>query len=336
MQPVEILDNGTVDFSVDLTQMTGERNVTLYPMLMRFFTVIVPKASPYAAFEGILILASDSFAYYSITATLAVILTLVISRYVKCKKLLVFECFIDVLNLMINDNLRVNYSLLSLSEASLIVPLTFVGFLVSNVFMSNLKSHLTRPIVRHQIKTIEEIYSSPFPYLTYNERYIQKESELLENILKTGNWRNRMTVANSSEMIRLVNEDAEITFCDYTHIVKFIAKKRKYHVSDVNLQWMWFSYNARYDFPFMGRINEIIQWVKVSGLYDKWRNEYASRIQSQYANDLTEKNIETLPVPVFIVYSYVVGGILLILEILIKKYQPVEILEKKLNRILSG
>lgn len=330
MEPVEILDNGTVDFSVDLTEMTGHRNATLYPLLVRFFTVIVPKASPYPASEAIfLILTADSIAYVLVTSALAVIMVLAISRYVVCGRLLIFECVVDVVKLLTNYNYGIKYAMLSRSEASLIVPLTFAGFIISNVFLSNLKSHLTRPIIRHQIETVEEVYHSSFPYLTYNEYFIKRESELLEKILPRGDWHKRMNLANSSEITRLVNEDAGITFCDYQHIIKFIASRRKYHVSKVNLQLMWFSYNARYDFPFMERVNEIIQWIKVSGLYDKWRHHFAVLHRAQYKIDFTEKAIETVSVPVFIVYGYIVGGILLILEILCKKYQLMEILEKK-------
>lgn len=71
--------------------------------------------------------------------------------------------------------------------------------------------------------------------------------------------------------------------------------------------------------------------MRTAGLYEKWRKYEIAILESVYKNSATETAIEVLPVPLFIFYGYIAGVIVLIMEIIFKKYKFKEILEKKLK-----
>ncbi len=332
MQPVEILDDGKVDVSVDLIEVTGKRIVTVYPLTMEILLVVVPKALPYTAAEAFIKnLTSNSLSIYFLITIAVSILMLTIARYIKKNKILFVECSFDVLHLLLNDNIGINYSLLTHSEILLIVPLTFVGFLIVNGFLSSLRSQLTLPIMQHQVDTTEDLYNSSLQYFTYNEYWMEKETILLNNLLKREDWQSQMVLLNSSQTLRLVNQEKSLAFSEYQFMAKILVKIKKYHVSQIQLQWIWFSYNARYDFPFIDRINEIIQRVQTAGLYNQWRKYAIAILEKAYEKSATETTIEVLPVPMFVFYGYIAGLIVLFMEIIFKKYKFKEILETKLK-----
>lgn len=126
MEPLEILDNGTVDIHADLTELS--RVVTIYPMIMEILTVVVPKARPYPEFAAYLkTVTSDSFFGYSLIIIILIIFLITAFRYVKYKKILLYQSAADILNLLMNDNGAIKYQQLTYSEMFLIIPLTFAG-----------------------------------------------------------------------------------------------------------------------------------------------------------------------------------------------------------------
>ncbi|KAJ6645350.1 hypothetical protein Bhyg_00555 [Pseudolycoriella hygida] len=131
----------------------------LYPMHSLLFCILTPEALPYSEFTSYLrnILSNEFFVYTSVTIT-SVIVLLVIARYKNQRKIQFFACATDVFNLLMNDNSAMKYNRLSLVEVLVIVPLTFVGFVIINCIFSNLQSHITRPFPQPQIKTLEDIY----------------------------------------------------------------------------------------------------------------------------------------------------------------------------------
>lgn len=132
-----------------------------YPPEIPSFNILVPEALPYAEFLGYIenILASEACIYASITI-IVIMLLLVVVRYRKQNQILFFESVADVINLLSNDNCNIKYQRLNRSEGVLIVPLTFVGLVIINGILSNLKSHITQPFLQPQISTIEQIYRS--------------------------------------------------------------------------------------------------------------------------------------------------------------------------------
>lgn len=196
-----------------------------------------------------------------------------------------------------------------------------------NGILSILQSYLTQPILQVQIDTIEDLYYSLTPILSPNEYWLKKETELLNNLLKPrlihGDFSDRMRLSNNSEIVHQYLLDTPISFTEFESIAKIICKYKRYHVTQLQLSWIWYSYNLRYDFPFIERINEVIQWVRVAGLYDKWwRDEYQNNINMIISTNIGMKSdIEEFQVPMFIVYGWVASGIVLIIEIIWKKYK---------------
>ncbi len=132
-----------------------------YPVEMPSYTILAPEVLPYAEFLSYLqnILASEFCIYASITIVMIMIM-LAMVRYMKQKKILFFESVADVVNLLMNDNSKIEYQRLNRNEVLLIVPLTFVGLVITNGILSNLQSHITQPFPQPQISTIEEVYRS--------------------------------------------------------------------------------------------------------------------------------------------------------------------------------
>lgn len=146
----------------------------MYPMMMISNNIIVPETQPYSDFSSYLrTLTSDSFFEYSFGAIAAIVLSLSAFRYIEQKKICFFQSCVDVLNLLFNDNSYIKYQRLSRAEIFLIIPLTFVGFVIVNGILSNLQSYVTRPVLQSQIKTFEDLYKAPIP-VTTNVRILER------------------------------------------------------------------------------------------------------------------------------------------------------------------
>lgn len=320
LEPLDILDNGTIDIHADLTELTEQSIVTLYPMIIEILLIVVPKASPYPTFTAYLhTMFSDGLFCYVLVVIIIVVLLLTICRYLRCKKLLFFQSVADVLNLLMNDNGAINYPQLTHSEVSLIIPLTFAGFVLFNGFLSNLKSHFTQPIIQPQIDTLEDYYKSGLSISTPNDFWRKKVIQLLNSLSKYDDWDDRMRENNSSEVIRQIVTDSKFSFFEYESTAKGICKYKKYHITKIQLQWIWFSYNVRYDFPFTEHVNEVIQWVRCAGLYNKWWMDLDEEKLWKYGGQ--ESQAESFSMPIFIVYGWIASAAVFIVEIIWKKFK---------------
>lgn len=317
LDPLEIVDNGTVDIHVDLSQLMGERIVTLYPMIIEHLVMVVPKALPYPAIVAYYrTMSSDGFFVYFVMLIVGVMSLLTICRYIKCHKILVFQCAAEVLNLLVNDNQAIIYQKLTRSEICLILPMTFTGFVIANGFLSNLKSHITKPILQPDIDTVEELYMSSLPILVPNDYWLGEQMRLLQNI-SSYNWRKRIVNTNKP-LISLVRAKTSFSYLEYGSIAIEVCKHHRYHIAKIPLQWIWFGYNVRYDFPFTERINEVILWAQAAGLYDQW---WVGKKAEHISRDAKGSQIESFSFPTFIVYGWVAGFIVLVMEIIWKKFE---------------
>lgn len=308
LERVEMLDNGTVDILADLTDITDHRVITIYPVVFEIISVVVPEPELYTAIEAYMkiVTSSDFFGYFLILIAVAV-LVLMGSRYINGKKCLMFQCIVDVTNLLINDNAAIKYQRLSLSELFLIIPMTFAGFIIVNGFVSSLKSHLTRPVIRPQIETIEELYRSPIPFMSVNEFWLSEEMEFL-------------------------NAMFPFAFTEYNSLAKRFCKFRKYHITQIRTLQMQYSYSARDDFPFIDRVNEIIQRVTTAGLLDKWLYD-ASDYDKEFRIIATETHTDHFYAPLFIVYGWIAGLVVLVIEVNWKKIIAIKLRAKSMIAI---
>lgn len=138
---------------------------------MASHVIVVPEALPYPEFLSYLLLITSKnvFGYCSVTIV-AIMILLSIFRYIKEKKIWFFQSVVDVISLLMNDNGTIKYHKLSPSERFMIVPLTFVGFVIAHGIFSNLQSYLTRPIHQPQINTID-VYRSPYQIFLHSPTF---------------------------------------------------------------------------------------------------------------------------------------------------------------------
>lgn len=163
-------------------------------------TILVPEAVPYPKYSAYLRNAtSGEFFVLSIVSFVAVLVVLVLIRYVTQKKLLISQTMADVINLLMNDNGFIRYNQLCHSEIAVIDPLTFTGLVVTNGILSSLQSHVTRPVVlQHQVHSIEDIYHSPFPVVVLNEQWRDIMIRYFSDRSEYKDWDDKIIVNNSA------------------------------------------------------------------------------------------------------------------------------------------
>ncbi len=151
--------NPTIDIFTNTYTTKSSEIVSIYPVYMSQYSILVPEALPYSEFTSYLqnILSSKFYVLSSIIIA-ATILLLCVIRFKKEKKMQFYGCVTDVLNLLMNDNSSVKYQKLNQLEGFIIVPLTFVGLVLVNGILSTLQSHIAKPYLQHQINSAEDIY----------------------------------------------------------------------------------------------------------------------------------------------------------------------------------
>lgn len=100
-----------------------------------------------------------------------------------------------------------------------------------------------------------------------------------------------------------------------------------YHQCHITTSKKLFTYIVHKRFLFLERLNDIIQQLKSSGLYDLWeQKEYAKREKKIAKHNLKRLKIsravtssERSDFPMFIVYGWFAGVVVFILEIVWKK-----------------
>lgn len=234
LRPVEVLDNGTVDIHADLTDAMEHQIINIYPVQFEIVSMVVPLPEPYTAIEAYTKTATSSdFVGYSLIMIIVATFVLMVSRYINGRKSVILQSLVDVVNLLTNENGDIKYQRLSLSEIFLIVPLTFAGFIIVNGFLSSMQSHITQPVLRPQIKTIEDLYRSPIPIMSLNEYFLSKDTESLNALLGHGNFSFKMHVINSSVSSQLILNDFPFSFGEYDYFAKVVCKYRNYRISRI-------------------------------------------------------------------------------------------------------
>lgn len=328
----QLLEYDKIDVITTKYSFDAEDLVNIYPMVMEAFVIMVPEAEPFPEITAYLraMTSETIFGYTLITITLTV-LCLTFFRYVKQKRILFFQSAADVLNLLINDNGQIRYNELSRIEAFLIVPLTFVGFVVTNGILSTLKSHLTRPQIQPQINTVDDIYRSPFPIYTHYEIWVQRAVDVLQNFSKHADWSNKFrvtefeTIENEMQSYNTSMSFLErLSYADFVLVVQKRLNIRGYHIPPLYIDKYVASYPVNDDFPFIDRLNEIIHWIRNAGLYEKWcREEFNYFVENISKNRellkfRDQSDVEKFEVPIFIVYGWFVGVTVFVIEILWK------------------
>lgn len=262
-----------IDFDTDRLEPIGETNVLIYPIFKDKTVMIVPKSKPYPKFLAYLQLfaSTNVFMYIIFTIVLTIVL-LTLIRYKGEKNTSIFQSGSEILYLLMNENGFIRYQLRSFPEVSLLVPLTFAGFIFTNGFMSVLQSYLIQPVMQPQINTLEDIYKSDI--------LIYPQLNVLETALD--NMFRNLTIYNGPKKVGQGHYQSRIlrffsgifpeseNFWKEKEQAEEKLDVRGFHVSEVYLQESLYSYRVNDAFAFADRMNDIINQLQGAGLIERW------------------------------------------------------------------
>lgn len=255
----DYLENELIIPKVSAQEKLAE--LVVYPMVMIADLIIVPDAPPYSDFTAYLRSAmSDKFCILFLITILGAVLLLSIFRYIKQKKILIAQSVADVLNLIMNDNEHIKYQRLSRIEIFLIVPLTFVGFVIVNGILSNMQSYLTEPVLQPQINTIEEIYRSPFPILATGDFWPKKLNEVLTRLTTHDDWSDKI-IALPENLMQEQIESYNRSICFFRESIRAntVLRVQKwlnikgFHNPQIEISMFHYSYLANESFIYLER-----------------------------------------------------------------------------------
>lgn len=333
----EALQNGIDVMNNTYVPKNSEEDLFVYPVDMRDYVVIVPEALPYSEFSSYLINGmSGDFFIYSILSTIGSIAVLVFLRYTKQKMIFILQSCADVFNLLLNDNGRIKYQLLMRAEVFVIVPLTFVGFILVNGVLSNLQSHLTRPALRPQIDTPADIFTSKIPIITNSVGWKKILINMLADKTKysKSEWDSHIVVDEGADIdfTSLYNKTNAFLLDSYVVDILLRTQKRLnikgYHRPHIQISKLLFTYMVHKRFLFFERLNDIVQRLKSAGFYDLWLRRDGSVLEGMVRtlnlvllHRRQATSVERLQFPTFIVYGWLAGFVVFVLEIIWKKFR---------------
>lgn len=317
----------------------------LYPIYTLTAVIVVPEAIPYSSFTNYLTAIASDQLFISIFITILVTVSFLTGiRYIKERKIKIFQSTVDVLNvLLINDNANITYQRLCLAEVFILSALTFGGFAIVNVITSMFQSHLTRPYKQFEIDTIEDLYRSPFPVVT-SDGYTDSLNELLNNLYEHEGWTEKMQSMEVPEFIEQINTfNASMSFpFDQARAERLIKLQKQLNIrgyripSESHLEDIWTSYVSCDDYPFIDRLNDIIHRIQSAGLFERWfekeLQEWLQHIRVRNRNITRETMgdivFDQFQFVEFIMYGYVAAGLVFVLEILWSKVKMIKVVRR--------
>ncbi len=276
-------DPDDIDITATLAVYPRSEGLSMYPLMMETLVMVVPESLPFGMYSSYLrsIISLDIFGWYLAVVGVAVVL-LTLIRY-KIRKTVEFsKSLVDVANLLLNENADIKYQNLSYAEATLIVPLTFTGFLIVNGFLSVFQSFLTRPNMQPQIDTMDDLYKSSIKILVPPGYWKKEIFDLLNDHYYQKDWAGKLILAETSEITRHVSShNTSIAFIVFDKMAKTLLVSQKrysvrwYRISSEGsaLMYRLFTFGVNENFPFIERANEIVHWLHNAGMYDKWEKE---------------------------------------------------------------
>lgn len=305
----------------------------LYPMMMLSNDIVVPEAQPYSDFTAYLrTLTSDSFFGYTLVAIAAIVASLTACRYIKQKRIEFVESLLDVVNLLLNDNTSIKYKRLSRAEIFLIAPLTFVGFVIVNGMLSSLQSYVTQPVFQPQIKTLDDLYSSPLPISTMSDYWKDRMIDVVTNRSERNDWSDKIIGMDPDDFLDQINAynmstSYLVSSPDATLLLH--AQKRLdirgFYNTGIQIAGKHYTYTVSEKFIFFDRLNEMIHRMNSAGLYQQWVQKFFAFNERIIVENNKKKSIEREEVdtnqfefPMIIVYGWIASVFVFVMEFLWK------------------
>ncbi|KAG4065969.1 hypothetical protein HA402_006687 [Bradysia odoriphaga] len=305
-------------------QIAVWKGLSLYPIKMTTFVLVVPEAIPFASFNSYLqTVSSDRMSPWSIATIILLIILLTVTRRNKRE---IFRSAVDVINLLAGDNSAIRYQKLLPAEAALIVPMTFVGFFTVNGLSSTYQSFYTRPTLHQQINSIDGLYQSTIPIFVTPGYWENEILNILNDQYKQRDWRRKIRTLNTSDLNREIYlRNSSISFFTLDKAAKIlIASQRRwgvrgYRIIGESTAFMkkLHSFYVNENFPFIECANEVTLRAQSAGLFIKWNNDEEDN-QSKALNVDLNKDSDTgrnFPVQLFIVYGWIAGCVVFGIEI---------------------
>lgn len=274
--------NSRQDFLANSLEQRAHK-VCLYPYQQVVTQLIVPHAKPYSNVMAYLQNRAWTrlFVYTAIVVTMSSLL-LVISGYLRKKKISPFQRLVDVVNLLLSENSAIRYGNLYRAEVFIILPLTFTGLIVMNGILSLLQSYLTSPIYQPQINSVEDLYKSSTLIIENVEAgLVDQYARKLEDISKHGGWIEKFHEVLGDEITAEIETfNGSIAFFSNEADAQVLLDVQKrlgleaYHLLRDNFfAKNLISFEVRPDYPFVEPINDIIHRLQSGALIDKWMKE---------------------------------------------------------------
>lgn len=269
--------------SVSEHQLVGEFKNQLYPMIMEKMCIIVPNSAPIPQFLNYFIAFHKEVWVICLTSILAMLFSL---HYIRRRRGRLFNEILHLIQLLANAPAFVDYSRLVRKEMLLIVPWTFAGIIVANMYLSTLTSLATHPLRIPEIETIEGIASAGLRIAVRRtgdaDLSVIRRSPFFENIkdltdvLEPMDYYDRIFAINGSSCY----------LC--TAIMWDIINKRQrqlgrqtFHIIREYFKFSFISFTVPEDSVFRDKFNNLMFWAFGSGLYFKWfDNTYAELLQN--------------------------------------------------------
>lgn len=304
--------------------------VNLYPIATDNFVIVIPEAVPYPQFGTYI---QNAFSHkllpVNVGITVVVIILLWFIRSKVHKDCDILHTAIDVLNLMASNNDTIKYQRLSRSEIALLVPLTFVGLILTNGYMCIMLSFLIQPKMQPQIKTMEELYKSKILIFVPPVYWETEIRDIFNDQFKQKDWNGKIRDVDNIDIDRhIYSRNSSISFIALEKEAKILLKYQKrmsvrgYYIPPEGMalkKMLRMSY-VNDNFPFIERANEITFWLQNAGLYRKWEDDAMCNASKTVEMDVS-KNVETGDILMFsiIINGWIFSGLVFILEIIYKK-----------------
>ncbi len=321
----------------DILNMNNSgKDIQVYPHRISSIVLLVPHSQPYSGFVAYLQNGTwNLFFAYTFLVVAGAIILLTVSGYMHTKRVMFVQCFIDVINLLMNDNGTIRYGRLHVADVWVIVPLTFTGLIVVNGILSVFQSYLTVPIYERQIKTFDDLFESTVPILSNENSWASRVFKTLDAVTKHGGWKNKVRpvkLALQTEELQKFNSSISATLSDYTARIYLEVQKqltlKVYYLLDAVLEKNLVIYTPTYDFPFMEAISDIILRLQCAGLMEEWRKDgdqlaiqrlFKMNVNRQ-SKSINESDSVELIVPTVVWCGWIASAILFAFEIIWNKF----------------
>lgn len=284
--------------SVSEHQLVGEFKNQLYPMLMEKMCIIVPNSPTIPQFLNYFIAFHKEVWVVCFSSIVAMLITL---HWIRRNRAMIFSETLHLIQLLANTPAFVNYSRLIRKEMLLIIPWTFAGVIVANMYLSTLTSLATHPLRIPEIKTIEGIASAGLRIAVRRtgdaDLSVIRRSPFFEHIknltdiLEPRDYYDRIFGINGSSCY----------LC--TAIMWNIINKRqsqlnrhKFHIIREYFKFSFISFTVPADSVFRDKFNDLMFWAFGSGLYFKWFDDtYDELVQNGCLADLSVHQYSSAP-----------------------------------------